>query len=397
MDAKGQADIEKLYNNTREVHSSVNRDRRNIEKALKKSDIGNHLREISSSFRPSVVNRLANNFLSDLGKAFKEIGKTLTAGIRASLTPLGWLGGALAGALSSTALNEGEDNEIVINALRKAEDRLRKDEQSEKNKSAAGDYYFDGNKPVLLDLNGDGAIDIDGGGASKASFDFDGDGRREGSSWIGASSPTGEVEDGFLVADLNADGDIQGSELALAQLTDDPNDTDVDALASRFDSNGDGAVDEADKEFSKLGVWQDANADGTVDDGEFASLGAHGISRIDVGEGRRGIDNMTAKELAAWDLVGDGDNLADGSKLFGVTTFTKDGKQHLVGDVGLAASKQDVDDYSDEAASLGARTDALIHEIAAFRPEAAMDVADTPRSSIHNKGQQQMVLAASGH
>ncbi len=242
---------------------------------------------------------------------------------------------------------------------------------------------------MLLDLNGDGIIDLDDVEDSAASFDFNGDERRERSSWIGANASTGIVEDGFLVADLNNDGDIHGNELALAQLTDDPGDTDLGALASRFDSNGDRTVDQVDQDFGQLRVWRDGNADGVVDDGELATLESSGISNIDVGQSWRGIDDMTADELATWDLVGEADGtLDDGSQLFGVTTFTKDGKDHLAADIALAtaednsesqmsdgslgdASSDAVEQLAAEVAALTSRVDQLVSDMASFGVEPA--------------------------
>ncbi len=239
-------------------------------------------------------------------------------------------------------------------------------------------------KPVLLDLNGDGFINLESTSDSLASFDFNGDGRRERSSWIGANTSTGVVEDGFLVADLNNDGDIQGAELALAQLTDDPGDTDLGGLASRFDSNGDRIIDQADQDFGQLRVWRDGNADGVVDNGELATLESSGISSVDVGQGWRDIEGMTADELAAWELVEDSEGvLDDGSQLFGVTTFTKNGQEHLAADFALSTiqdgserqssddqlggtSADTIEEMANEIAALTSTVDQLVSEMASF-------------------------------
>ena len=57
--------------------------------------------------------------------------------------------------------------------------------------------------------------------------------------------------------------------------------TDLQGLAARFDSNGDGVLDSKDADFARFGVWQDANSNGLADDGEFRTLDQAGIVAID--------------------------------------------------------------------------------------------------------------------
>ena len=166
-------------------------------------------------------------------------------------------------------------------------------------------------KPILLDLDGDGDIDLTPFAVSQARFDIDTDGFDEQLTWIGVDEDTGQVEDGFLVVDLNLDGNISAEELALAQLTDDPTDTDLEVFAAMFDTNedgGDGVVDSRDADWSKIKVWRDADADGTVDDGELLDPASIGLTSIDVSKDDGNwvlVDDMTDAELARFGVTRD--------------------------------------------------------------------------------------------
>lgn len=59
-----------------------------------------------------------------------------------------------------------------------------------------------------------------------------------------------------------------------------------------LDSNKDGAITAADRDFGKLTVWQDKNQDGLTDAGELKSLTELGITRIDIA-GARAINVTT--------------------------------------------------------------------------------------------------------
>lgn len=140
--------------------------------------------------------------------------------------------------------------------------------------------------PVVLDLDGDG---IELSATKQTYFDLDGDGYRERTTW---AAP----DDAFLVIDLNANGSIgngdgkidQAKELAFSEWT--PNNdfsTDLQSLAWAFDKNrggnNDGKLTWKDDIWRSLKVWQDQDQDGEVDNGELKTLGAHGITRIDLG------------------------------------------------------------------------------------------------------------------
>jgi hypothetical protein len=124
--------------------------------------------------------------------------------------------------------------------------------------------------------------------------------------------------DAILVFDENNDGQItSSSEIAFAKLTD-TNDTDLEALKTKFDSNDDNILSSDDAKFNQFKLWQDKNQNGTVDAGELQTLTQAGIRSIN--------------------LISDGEKqeLDDGSVIFGKTTFTKDdGTLGEVADVAL--------------------------------------------------------------
>lgn len=214
--------------------------------------------------------------------------------------------------------------------------------------------------PLVLDLDRDGKVDLLARGESTAFFDGDNDGYREQMGWVGvdpdtitAATPRGQVSDGFLVADFNADGNITDSELALSERTS-ANDSDLEALRTLLDEDGNGIINSADADFAKLRVWVDADIDGQVDAGELRTLAQRGIASIDVratGAWEQ-VNELSAGELAAWGMVA-GDvhggsigsrslqvgDLPSGGLLYGITRYTRtDGTTGLAGDVGLRIS-----------------------------------------------------------
>ena len=105
----------------------------------------------------------------------------------------------------------------------------------------------------------------------------DADGCKEETAWAGAVG-------GLLVIDLAAngapgpDGKIdQAREIAFAQWTADPNDTDLEALAAVFDTNHNNAFDGSDARWGEFRIWKDANQDGVTDANEMFTLAALGI------------------------------------------------------------------------------------------------------------------------
>ena len=121
---------------------------------------------------------------------------------------------------------------------------------------------------MTLDLDGDGLQYV--ASSAGAAFDYDGDGVREATSWVGRG-------DGILVRDANGDGlASNGGEISFSV----GGSTDLEGLRLQYDSNGNGQLDAEDAEFASFGVWQDANGNGITDAGEFRSLVDLGIARI---------------------------------------------------------------------------------------------------------------------
>lgn len=131
-----------------------------------------------------------------------------------------------------------------------------------------GDWY-----PLVIDLDGDG-VEIKPLDRSTTTFDIDSDGYKERTAWAGA-------DDGMLVIDLDGDNQItQSKEMAFGEWTTEQ-DTDLQALAKVFDSNGDGTFDSRDARFNEFRIWKDANSNGVTDAGEMMTLQAAGIAAND--------------------------------------------------------------------------------------------------------------------
>jgi Ca2+-binding RTX toxin-like protein len=178
---------------------------------------------------------------------------------------------------------------------------------------ARADFFsslLEASSPVILDLDGNGVrVGIRESGAA---FDWDGDGYRESSAWVGKG-------DGFLVVDRQDNGDTianldgtygnneitRSDELLLSSLT--PNsadDTDLQALKNSWLNNlradAPGTLDVAaqervfnrfDQGWAHMRVWRDLDQDGEVDGGlntsqnaagELFTLGALGITEINL-------------------------------------------------------------------------------------------------------------------
>jgi Ca2+-binding RTX toxin-like protein len=127
--------------------------------------------------------------------------------------------------------------------------------------------------PILLDLDRNGVklVDVK---KSKAFFDFDGDGVRDKTGWVGKG-------DGILVYDRNGDGLVSNaSELS---FTDDMAGarSDLEGLRA-FDSNADGLFDTNDAKWSSFFVWRDQNSDGQFKTKEKLTLAQAGVKSINL-------------------------------------------------------------------------------------------------------------------
>lgn len=184
------------------------------------------------------------------------------------------------------------------------------------NNGGISDYPSYGNSsfsvfsfPVVLDLDGDG-VELVSKEQSHAWFDTTGDGTLHKSGWVGS-------DDGLLVYDENSDGKITLKEMAFASRTT-ANDTDLQALASEFDSNHDRKFDSSDTQFTKFRVWKDTNVNGETDAGELMTLSQAKVASVGL--------NSTVVSI---DI--------EGNKIAGFTSFTKtDGMSGSVADIAFA-------------------------------------------------------------
>ena len=125
--------------------------------------------------------------------------------------------------------------------------------------------------PLVIDLNNDGVkgTNLD----YKINFDLDNNGFKEATSWI-------DNNDAFITIDKNNNGAIDnGSELFgnksisnNAYAYTNPNAKNGFEALSEFDSNNDGIIDEKDKEFTNLLLWQDKNSNGISETDELIKL-----------------------------------------------------------------------------------------------------------------------------
>ncbi|MDE2442729.1 MAG: hypothetical protein KGP14_17080, partial [Betaproteobacteria bacterium] len=148
--------------------------------------------------------------------------------------------------------------------------------------------------PIILDLDGKGVKTLTSA-QSRATFDLNGDGQRDDTSWIGGT-------EGFLFLDRDGNGTLSGANEM--SFTDDVPGAASDLAGLRaFDSNGDGRLSADDAQFAQFKVWRDANSNGTVDRGEVLSLDAAGVKAI----------NLTGTAVNAATAFGDVAVVAKGS------------------------------------------------------------------------------------
>ncbi|MDQ1338049.1 MAG: hypothetical protein QG617_1016, partial [Campylobacterota bacterium] len=129
--------------------------------------------------------------------------------------------------------------------------------------------------PIVLDLNRNGITSVSLA-ASKALFDYDGDGVLENTAWI-------ESSDALLVNDTNNDGIINNATELFGNYTKNSDGSIAKSgyqALSYYDSNSDGVVDATDTRFTELKLWIDANGDGATNTGELKTLTEMGVTSL---------------------------------------------------------------------------------------------------------------------
>lgn len=129
--------------------------------------------------------------------------------------------------------------------------------------------------PLIIDIRGDGYRLTDA--KNGVLFDLDGSGERVSVAWTSQGS-----DDAFLVLDRNANGAIDdGGELFGAATVQAPGARHNGFEALRLlDTNGDGVISVADREFVALQLWTDENHNGKSEADELVSLRQAGIGEI---------------------------------------------------------------------------------------------------------------------
>ncbi|MDR6666387.1 hypothetical protein [Rhizobium sp. 1399] len=194
-------------------------------------------------------------------------------------------------------------------------------------------YYDDGSQgslPVLLDLDGDGHVDLRPLDLTATNptptFDWDVDGVRDKTAWVGPN-------DGFLAIDLGADGSAgpdgiidQARELAFSLWPENDATSDIsdlDGLRLVFDTNHDNVLDANDARWSEFRIWRDSNQNGVSDAGELLTMSEAGIKLVNL------IPNPAG-----------GQAFDDGSAIMGTSSYeTTNGQTHIVADASLAWQK----------------------------------------------------------
>jgi T1SS-143 domain-containing protein len=130
------------------------------------------------------------------------------------------------------------------------------------------------NPPVVPPV----VLDLDGGGnaytplSAGIAYDYDGDGVKTQTAWVAAGSA-------ILAYDANADGIVNdASEFVFGH----DGMTDLEAIAAKYDGNGDGLLNADDAAYASFGIWVDANLDAVADAGEFISLRDADIAEIEL-------------------------------------------------------------------------------------------------------------------
>ena len=181
---------------------------------------------------------------------------------------------------------EGVSDNLTVNSINPAKGTIKDDDR----KPDHNDDPEVEASPIIIDLNKDGTATSKLNGA--VNFDIDSNGFKEATGWI-------SKDDAFLAYDRNGNGKIDnGNELfgdktvsvGAYGYTGETAKNGFEAL-KEFDFNNDNIIDEKDKDFDKLLLWQDLNTNGLTEEGELKSLKEHNVKSIDLRYKETQIDN----------------------------------------------------------------------------------------------------------
>ncbi|MCV0426756.1 MAG: DUF4214 domain-containing protein, partial [Roseibium sp.] len=203
------------------------------------------------------------------------------------------------------------DGEVDADEFNRAEAAGKYDNNNNNSNGNSGSDGGGGGKPVLLDLDGDG-LEVTALDRSSVFMDTGGEGFLHRTAWAGEG-------DGILFYDPDGRDEITEKRQFVFTEWDPTSTSDLEALASVFDSNGDGVLNAGDAEFANFKVMV-TNADGSTSAKTLAELG---ITEIDLTADATNIE------------------LSDGSVITGKTTFKRaDGTTGTAGDMLLAAEAE---------------------------------------------------------
>ncbi|WP_204367853.1 LysM peptidoglycan-binding domain-containing protein [Candidatus Jidaibacter acanthamoebae] len=126
--------------------------------------------------------------------------------------------------------------------------------------------------PLVIDLKGDGLSLISLQNYT-AFYDIDDKGFLKNLGWP-------SKDDALLAIDMNQDGVINLAKEISFKLWHEEAKTDLEGFKLVFDTNKDGKVDEQDKDYENLVVWQDHNQNGISEPGELMAIREAGIKAI---------------------------------------------------------------------------------------------------------------------